>query len=139
MYGKEILTLPCETGAMQEKMTISPRQIADRLGEIRGLIRGLKAEEARLRNALLNAGLNGPIDGAQFRVQVQERSTKRFDHQKLPDAILQDTRYWKQVTSKAVITRSLSNLKQGTLSNTTTHRAPKPQESAHPPQLIEPW
>lgn len=126
---------------MQPQPTISPQQIADRLGEIRALVRGLKAEESRLRQALLDARLNGPIKGVSFQVSIQQRRTRRFDHTRLPEEIAGNPLYWKIATSQAVITRPLD--KANTLPLARENRG---QTLPHPPsssrsevQVIEPF
>ena len=119
---------------MQERPTILPRQIADRLGEIRSLMKGLKAEDERLRQALLSAGLNGPIEGNSFQVVVRQRETRRFDRTRLPEEILKDARYWKTVISKTVITRNLVDLRRAEGPPRT--RRPKPEMEM---EMIEPW
>ena len=121
-------------------MTISPHQIADRLGEIRTLIKGLRAEEARLRQALLETRLNGPVSGDYFRVYIQERQTKRFDHKRLPDHILNDSHFWKAATSRAVITRPLSNDSYYPTNAQNRKKTPESKPiSSSEVQLIEPW
>ena len=85
-----------------------PHRLADALGDIRAEIRALRAREAALRQALIEARPNGPIMGQRYEVTVRENQRRVFDRDSLPKAILGDDRFWMTRVSKTVVTRSLN-------------------------------
>ncbi len=84
----------------------APCLIADELGDLRALIRTLRAREAVLRDRILSARPNAPLEGAGWVVTVRSATTRRFDPLTLPDAIREDPRYWKEKTTQTVLARS---------------------------------
>ncbi len=123
---------------MTKHLLTDPQQMADRLGHLRVLIRSLKAEEATLRAALLDMRANEPVCGQAYQALVQERRSRRFDHKGLPEHILEDPRYWKSVSRRAVITRPLP--REGPARAGPRAYAPQHEIMPEPEvQLIEPW
>ncbi len=82
-----------------------PRRLADALGDVRAEIKALKAREAALRQALIEARPNGPIAGRRYEVIVREHQRRVFDRDSLPKAILGDHRFWMTRVSRTVVTR----------------------------------
>lgn len=80
--------------------------LADALGEVRAEIRSLRAREAVLRQALIDARPNGPVAGRRFEVVVRENERRVFDRDSLPGAILGDERFWMTRISSTVVTRT---------------------------------
>lgn len=80
--------------------------LADALGDVRAEIRSLRAREADLRQALIDARPNGPVSGHRFEVVVRENQRRVFDRDSLPGAILGDERFWMTRISSTVVTRS---------------------------------
>ncbi len=80
--------------------------LADALGDVRAEIRVLKAREAHLRAALLDARPNGPVAGRHYEVHIRETERKVFDRDALPKAILGDHRFWMIRRSQTVVTRA---------------------------------
>lgn len=80
--------------------------LADELGDVRAEIRALRAREADLRQALIDAHPNGPVAGQRFEVVVREKARRVFDRDSLPGAILGDDRFWMIRTARTVVTRS---------------------------------
>ena len=109
---------------MTRHLAPKPQDLADALGTVREKIKALKAREADLRSALLDARLNGPVAGHRFAVSIRESTRRSIDTQALPDSILRDDRFWKTSVTRTVLTRSLAPA------------APPPQEEDL--QLIEP-
>ncbi|MEL7176289.1 MAG: hypothetical protein AAGK28_07175 [Pseudomonadota bacterium] len=78
--------------------------LADELGAIRAQMRRLKDREAVLRRALLDRRPNAPVAGTQYVVHVRHGTSRRFDRAALPNEILQNPRYWRDVPTKTVVT-----------------------------------
>ncbi|MGI3183543.1 hypothetical protein [Nioella aestuarii] len=85
-----------------------PQDLADALGAVRDEIKTLKAREAQLRAALLEARLNGPVAGHRFAVSFRESTRRSIDTNALPDSIRQDDRFWKTSITRTVVTKSLA-------------------------------
>ena len=87
---------------MSDSSPRCPASLADELGAVRDRIKSLKAREGALRRLLSDARANAPVEGTRYFVTVRHGTARRFDRAALPDAILQDPRYWKQVSTKTV-------------------------------------
>lgn len=82
--------------------------LADALGEVRAEIRALKAREAQLRQALLDACPNRPVTGRRYEVRLRESTRRTLDRERLPAAILGDEWFWKTSRSQTVVTHARS-------------------------------
>jgi hypothetical protein len=94
-----------EVNGMKHSELPDPHRLADALGDVRAEIQALKAREATLRQALIEARPNGPITGERYEVIVRENQRRVFDRDSLPKAILGDHRFWMTRVSKTVVTR----------------------------------
>ena len=74
---------------------------AEELAQIRAEIRQLQAREAELRAGFLTG--DSPCEGPMHRVCVEERSTRVFDKTRLPEAILQNPRFYRDQISARVV------------------------------------
>ncbi len=83
------------------------RNPIDELGDIRAAIRVLKDQEQRLRDEILKSGRND-FSGSKFRVQIEEKTSRRFDKSKLPPQIADNPAYWKETTTLYVRTFPLA-------------------------------
>ena len=90
---------------MVQTQTLPLNTLADALGDVRAEIQSLRAREAVLRQALIDARPNGPVSGQRFEVFVRENERRVFDRDSLPGAILGDDRFWMTRTSRTVVTR----------------------------------
>lgn len=93
---------------MTPRIPPTPHDLADALGAVREEIKSLKAREAELRAALLDARLNGPLAGRRFAVTIRQSTRRSIDPKLLPDAILREDRFWKTSTSQTVVTRAIA-------------------------------
>ena len=82
-----------------------PNLIADEPGDIRALIRALRAREAVLRARILAARPNAPLEGADWVVTLRDSTSRRIDAAALPPAIQADPRYWREVRTRTVVAR----------------------------------
>tara|TARA_R110002124_G_scaffold210809_2_gene377243 strand:- start:82 stop:369 length:288 start_codon:yes stop_codon:yes gene_type:complete len=80
-------------------------RIADELGDLRALIRTLKAREAELRRRIIEHRPNAPLEGARFSVTIKASSARRFCPALLPDHIRNDERYIKRKSTRYVIAK----------------------------------
>ncbi|KMW58844.1 hypothetical protein AIOL_003825 [Candidatus Rhodobacter oscarellae] len=79
--------------------------LADALGQVRAEMKALKAREEALREALLEARANAPIQGERFVATIRRGTRRSFDAKSLPAAIRDDPRYWKETASCTVLIR----------------------------------
>ncbi len=91
---------------MDQSQSLPLNTLADALGDVRAEIQSLRAREAVLRQALIDARPNGPVSGQRFEVFVRETERRVFDRDSLPGAILGDDRFWMTRTSRTVVTRA---------------------------------
>lgn len=82
--------------------------IADELGDIRALIRTLKAREEELRRRILDRRPNGDTSGARWTLSVRNGTRRSLDRTRLPPDILNDPRYWKETAAQTVVCRPLN-------------------------------
>ena len=92
---------------MDHVKSLTPHGLADALGDVRAEIRVLRAREATLRQALIEARPNGPVAGQRYEVFIRENQRRVFDRDSLPKAILHDDRFWMTRVSQTVVTRAL--------------------------------
>ncbi|MEL7212540.1 MAG: hypothetical protein AAGK92_07750 [Pseudomonadota bacterium] len=95
---------------MSDVLHRCPASLADELGAIRAHVKALKAREQAVRQALLAARPNGRVTGMRYAVRVVNSTSRRFDRAALPDAILQDPRYWREVCSLTVTAQPLDEV-----------------------------
>lgn len=75
---------------------------AEELAQIRAEIRTLKAREAKLSAGFLSG--QAPCDGPMHRVNVSTEQARVFDKTRLPEAILQNPRFYRdQVRARVVL------------------------------------
>jgi len=74
---------------------------AEELAQIRTEIRQLKAREAELRAGFLTG--DSPCEGPVHRVSVETRNARVFDKTRLPEAILQNPRFYRDQVSARVV------------------------------------
>ncbi len=77
--------------------------IADELGDIRALIRTLKAREEELRRRVLDRRPNGDTSGARWALSVRHGNRRSLNRAALPPSILDDPKYWKETPSQTVV------------------------------------
>lgn len=75
---------------------------ADELAEIRAEIARLRLREAALRAAIVKAP-DALAEGRWTKVEVAERRLRVFDPARLPAAIRDDPRYWRERVTVAVL------------------------------------
>ncbi|MEM7599515.1 MAG: hypothetical protein AAF382_17645 [Pseudomonadota bacterium] len=78
--------------------------LVDELGSIRDEMNELRCREAALRQHLLEARINAPIDGRDYTMTVRRGQRRRFDHAALPDRVREDLRYWKVTPITTLLT-----------------------------------
>lgn len=113
---------------------ISTALLVDRLGDLRRLIRDLRDEEEALRTALLDQAArdhhpSNRMTGARFQAIVTNRTSRRFRRDLLPQAILDDPKYWQTRPLHSILVRPLDAGSSAT--DATTQKEDI--------QLIEPW
>lgn len=88
-------------------MPIAPNlaDIADRLFDVRALKKALKAEEEHLRTLLLEARVNGAIEGTRSVVTMRTTRSRILQKDLLPAEIQSDPAYWKERVTTTVLTR----------------------------------
>ncbi len=59
--------------------------------------------------------------GTRYEVQVVTGSSRRFDRAALPDSILQDPRYWREVITRTITARAIDE--HGSTPPDARHRA----------------
>lgn len=75
---------------------------AEELFEIRAEIRALKAREAELRAYFLTGARVADRRGPRHEIAVTDQRRRVFARNRLPAAILEDPRYWRQKLSRVV-------------------------------------
>ena len=101
-----MFTLMNEALRMAHLTPLPLNALADALGDVRAEIRVLRAREADLRQAVIDARPNGPVSGQRYEVTIHEAERRVFDRDALPKAILADHRFWMTRTSRTVVTRA---------------------------------
>lgn len=96
-----------ETARMDTHPAASISELADALGAVRAEIRTLKAREAALRQALIEACPNRPVAGRHYEVSLRVSTRRVLARDRLPVAILGDERFSTISRTRAVVTRSL--------------------------------
>lgn len=76
---------------------------ADELALIRSQIKRLELQEQKLREGYLEGRLNPVGYENSVEIKVQKRRTLLRD--RLPKAILEDPRYWRETETRAVVVR----------------------------------
>ncbi|MEL6646340.1 MAG: hypothetical protein AAFY35_09475 [Pseudomonadota bacterium] len=79
--------------------------LVDELGTIRAEMNKLRCREAGLRQRLLEARSNAPIEGRDYTMTIRRGQRRSFDHAALPDRIREDLRYWKVTPTATVLTK----------------------------------
>lgn len=79
--------------------------LVDALGDVRRQIASLKAREAELRAAILEARPNGHVTGRDFMLEVRRQTRRRFNPKALPRHLQDDPRFWSVTHSQTVLTR----------------------------------
>lgn len=79
--------------------------LADALGDVRGQIASLKAREAELRRAILEAGPEEEVTGGRYTIEVRQSTDRSFDPTFLPVHLRDNPRYWKVRHCQTVVTR----------------------------------
>ena len=79
--------------------------IADELGDIRALIKTLKARESELRRRLIDRRPNQSVHGARFVVEVKTSTRRTIKLDALPDHIRRDDAYWNVRQTHTVVTK----------------------------------
>lgn len=78
------------------------RALADQLGQVRAEIRALKAREAELRDRALRLRPNGPVEGAEYTLELRHGTRRSLDTKALPPEIRQDPRFWREAATTTV-------------------------------------
>ncbi|MEM9850881.1 MAG: hypothetical protein AAF761_02670 [Pseudomonadota bacterium] len=81
--------------------------IADELGDLRTLIRTLKAREAELRRRVIDRRPNDVTAGTKWTLEVRHGTRKSLNRKALPQNILDDPRYWTETATETLICRSV--------------------------------
>lgn len=84
--------------------------IADELGDIRALIRTLKARERELRQRVIDRRPNDATSGARWQLQVRHGTRRAFNRKALPPDIQEDPRYWVEKPTQTLVCKLLDDL-----------------------------
>ncbi|QDC08853.1 hypothetical protein FHY55_06180 [Oceanicola sp. D3] len=83
----------------------APIALADALGAIRAQIKALKACEAELRRALIEARPNAAVEGEAYTVTLRHSTRRVLDKSRLPAYIRDDPAFYRESRSTTVVTR----------------------------------
>lgn len=85
----------------------SLRALADALGDVRGQIASLKAQEAELRRAILDADPGAEVNAGRYVLEIKQETDRQFDPTFLPEHLRANPRYWRVRQCQTLVTRPI--------------------------------
>ena len=89
-----------------QRLTEARLDPVDHYARLKETIRGLEVEAAALREIFLRPGAR--LRSNQFQVLVRHQTRRVFQKDRLPTQILNDPKYWTEVTNPVVTVQPLS-------------------------------